>query len=92
MNGRLGNDIRRDFGRDSKIIEDWLQRCASRDLTRLILGDLIRQKDVMMGLAKGQTVVNMGKRGLFKPSRSYLQLFSSALRYICDVCDKAILD
>ena len=35
------------------MIDDLLQICASRDLARLILEDLIRPKNVMMGLAKG---------------------------------------
>ena len=53
------------------MIEDLVQKCASGDLgignwdlARLMLGDVIKQKDVMMGLAKGQRVViNMGERG-----------------------------
>ena len=52
-----------EFGRDSKMIEDLLQECSSQNLDRLILGDLIKQKDVMMGLAKGQRLVSMGQRG-----------------------------
>ena len=54
------------------MIEDSLPKCAFRDLARPMLGDLIKQKDVMMGLAKGQRVVNMRERGLHFP------LFSSA--------------
>ena len=62
------------------MIEDLLQICASRDLARLILEDLIRQKNVMMGLAKGQTVVNMGLSNSQDPIFRF-----SPRHYICDV-------
>ena len=58
------------------MIEDLLQTCTSRNLARLILGDVIKQKDVMMGLAKGQRVVfNMGERG-FRNSQDAIFRFS----------------
>ena len=64
-----------EFGRDSKMIEDLLQECSSQNLDRLILGDLIKQKDVMMGLAKGQRLVSMGQRG-FPNSQDAIFRFS----------------
>ena len=82
-NGRLGDNIRRRVW-DCIIIEDLQQRCASRHLARLNLGDVIRQKDVMMDLAKGQIVVDMGKGG-FQTVKILSSAFSSPRHFICDV-------